>query len=195
MAKRFNDLDRALKYLRPPGAADGAESPDAPVGSQLRQYQDFKSGKRVVTYTRAAASLPGNIKAVGLKPFAVPAASTTRYLVPISNRSLTNFPAAGVTAELLNIDTTPEGTAALQKVFGFTSAKATVKNVTGTAATTATSKITGDTYKRKNAASYTFPFGASTDQPSYSQAKAVIIAAVTTATGNKGVSFSPEIFR
>jgi hypothetical protein len=195
MGKRFNNLDAALKYLRPPGANDTTEIPDAPAGTQLRQYQDYKGGKRVITYTRNASSNPGDITSAALKPFALPAANTTSYLVDISQRAITNFTAAGVDAGALNIDTTPEGTANLQKLNGFTPARAVIKNVTGTTATTKTSKVTGDTYKSKAGASYTYPFGRSTDDPSYSEVKAAITAAVSAATGNKGVSFKPEIYR
>lgn len=195
MPKRFNNLDAALKYLRPPGANDTTEIPDAPTNTQLRQYQDYKAGKRMVTYPRVATSNPGNITAAALKPFALPSASTTSFLVDVSQRSLTNITTAGLTAAVLNLDTTPEGTANLTKVTGFTPARATVKNVTGTTAAPKTSKVTGDSYKAKAAASYTFPFGRSTDDPSYSEVKAAIVAAVAGSSGNKGVSFKPENYR
>lgn len=74
MSKRFNNLEAALKYLRPVGATEETEVPDAPAGSQLRQFQDYKGGKRVVTYTRASNSNPGNMTVASLKPFALPAA-------------------------------------------------------------------------------------------------------------------------
>lgn len=196
MPKRFNNLDTALKYLRPPGATDAAESPDAPVGSQLRQYQDFKAGKRVVSYTRASGSLPGNIVSAVLRPFALPAADTSNFLVDISQRSITNIASVGLTLATLNIDTTPEGTANLTKVIGFTPARAIVRNVTGTGQGTPTpSKITGASYKKKAASSYSFPFGRSVADPSYSEVKAAITGAIAGAGANKGVSFKPEIYR
>jgi hypothetical protein len=195
MGRRFNNLDAALKYLRPPGATEEAEIPDAPAGTQLRQYQDFKAGKRVVSYTRAAASLPGNIDAVSLLPFALPTTNTTRYLVDCSFRSIQGLSNTGLTVENLNIDPTPDESANLTKLVGFTPARAVVKNVTGTTASPKTSKITGDAYKAKAGASYTLPFGRSTDKPSYSQVKGEIVAAVANATGNKGVSFKPENYR
>lgn len=195
MSKRFNNLEAALKYLRPPGATESSEVPDAPTGSQLRQFQDYKAGKRVVTYVRNTSSNPGNITAAALKPFSLPAADTTNFLVDISQRAITNFTAAGVNATILNIDTTPEGAAGLTKVVGFTPARATIKNVTGTTGVPTPSKITGDSYKKKASSSYTFPFGRSTADPSYSEVKAAITAAVSTAGGNKGVSFKPENYR
>ncbi len=98
MPKRFNNLDAALKYLRPVGANDTTEIPDAPTGTQLRNYQDYKAGKRMVTYTRATGSNPGDITGAALKPFGLPAADTSNFLVDISQRAITNFAAAGVTA-------------------------------------------------------------------------------------------------
>jgi hypothetical protein len=195
MSKRFNNLEAALKYLRPPGANDTTEIPDAPSGSQLRKFQDYKAGKRMITYTRATGSNPGDITAAALKPFGLPAASTANFLVDISQRAITNFSAAGLSATDLNIDTTPEGIANLSRVIGFAPARATVRNVTGTSATTKTSKITGDTYKSRASASYTYPFGRSTSNPSYSEVKAAIAAAVANASGNKGVSFRAEVYR
>lgn len=196
MPRRFNNLDAALKYLRPTGANENTEIPDAPANSQLRFYQDFKAGKRLIKYTREAGSNPGDIKPVALKPFALPSADTSKFLVGASNRALTNFTAAGIAATDLNIDTTPEGLNDVQEVIGFTPARAIIKNVTGTTGSPKTSKITGDSYKSKANDSYTFPFGRGTgDNVVYSQVKGAIAAAVAGATGNKGVSFKAEIYR
>jgi hypothetical protein len=196
MPKRFNNLDAALKYLRPAGADENTEVPDAPANSQLRLYQDYKAGKRLVKYPRETGSNPGDIKPVALKPFALPSADTKKFLVGASNRALTNFSAAGVTAAILNIDSTPEGLNDVEEILGFTPARAIVKNVTGTTGASKTSKITGDSYKSKANDSYTFPFGRGTgDNIVYSQVKGAIAASVAGANGNKGVSFKPEIYR
>ncbi|MFN6485440.1 MULTISPECIES: hypothetical protein [unclassified Nostoc] len=192
MAKRFNNLDAALKYLRSPSAGAEDLAPDAPAGSQLKKYQDFKAGKVKIDYTRASTSNPGNIEEVALEPFALPAASTDKYIVDISKRAKDNYTAAGVSEGVLNISAT---LTSATRVFGFTPARATVKNVTGTTASSATSKITGKQYKKKAAASYTFPFGSQASNGSFSEVKADIVAAVAGAGGNKGVSFKPEIFR
>ncbi|NJO63152.1 MAG: hypothetical protein HC836_34525 [Richelia sp. RM2_1_2] len=194
--RRFNNLEAALRYLRPSGATEATEIPDAPANSQLRLYQDYKAGKRIIRYAREAGSNPGDMKAVALKCFALPSSDTTKFLAEISNRSLTNIAAAGVTPAVLNIDTTPDSTADLEKVIGFSPAKAIVKNVTGTTGGPKTSKITGDSYKTKPSDSYTFPFGSGgAGAASYSEVKGDIAAAVAGATGNKGVSFKPEIYR
>lgn len=196
MPKRFNNLDAALKYLRPPGATEGTAVPDAPANTQLLKYQEYKAGKTIISYTRSATSNPGGLQGAALKPFALATADTTQFLVQVSERAITNISAAGVTATVLNIDTTPSGIADLKTVNGFTPARAVVKDVTGTTATTETSKITGDTYKKKAAASYTFPFGrADTGNVTYAAVKGAIAAAVAGSAGNKGVSFKPEIYR
>ncbi|MGB3641146.1 MAG: hypothetical protein WBA39_26735, partial [Rivularia sp. (in: cyanobacteria)] len=84
----------------------------------------------------------------------------------------------------------------LEIPLGFTPARAVIKNVTGTTGVQQTSKITGDKYKAKAGASYTYPFGkGGTDATSYAEVIGNIAAAVAGATGNKGVSFKPEIFR
>jgi hypothetical protein len=193
MGRRFNNLNAALKYLRPPGANESSQVPDAPNGTQLKNYQDYKAGKKIIKITRATDSLPGNIESCALKPFGEPAASTTKFLVDISGRAKGALNTAGVSVALLNIDITPEGLTGLEKVNGFVPARATVSVVASGAGTTTTSKITGDTYKKKSTKTYTFPFGAATDAPSYKQSKAAILAAVTSGTTtNRGVSFKPE---
>lgn len=80
------------------------------------------------------------------------------------------------------------------RAIGFKPAKASCRNVTGTTATSKTSKLTGVPYKTKSDVAYTFPFGAITAQPSYSDQKAAIIALVTAAGETKSVSFMPEKF-
>jgi hypothetical protein len=193
MARRFNNLNAALKYLRPPGATEESVIPDAPAGSQLKKYQDFKAGKQVINIVRAADSLPGNIKSCALKAFGEPVASTDKFLVDISGRALTKIADTGVTEAILNIDATPEGVANLEREVGFVPARATISIVPSGAGTNTPSKITGDNYKKKATKTYTFPFGAGTDTPSYKQTKAAILAAVASdPTKNRGVSFKPE---
>ena len=196
MARRFNNLEAALKYLRPPGATEASAVPDAPANTQLKKYQDYKAGKVIVNYPRAATSNPGGFQGAALKPFAFPAADTTSYLVQASERAISAIGTAGLTIEVLNIDITPTGIAGLQSAIGFTPARAVVKNVTGTTGTSTASKITGDSYKKKDANTYTFPFGRkATGAVSYSGVKAAITGAIASAAGNKGVSFKPEIYR
>lgn len=195
MAKRFNNLKAALKYLRPVGATEGSIAVDAPEGSQLRHFQDFKSGKLTIKIIRAADSLPGDETYCSLKPFALLPTETGKFLVNLSKRSHTNIGAAGLTEEILGIDATPTGTADLEKVKGFMPAKVTIAVIPAGVGKDTVSKITGDSYKKKEGVkTYTYPFGASVTHPSLKQAKAAIIAAAGVGGTNKSLSFKPERF-
>ena len=189
MPKRFNNLDAALKYLNPKGT-DGESTSEAPTGSQLRFYQDWKAGKRAVEYgDRDAGSRPGDLKRVTVKPFAFASADTTEYVVDLSARAQTNISSAGLTLTVLGVKTdTTAGTV----VANFKPAKVTVA-VVGTATTTAESKLTGRKYKKASTSSYTFPLGRTTGDAVYSEAKAGILAAAGAA--NRVVTFQPEYFR
>ncbi|MBW4556411.1 MAG: hypothetical protein KME59_10805 [Trichormus sp. ATA11-4-KO1] len=192
MGRRFNNLDAALKYLRAPGATADDLAPDAPAGSQLKKYQDFKAGKVNIDYPRAASSLPGSLDDVALKPFALPSADTTEYIVGVSTRSKGNLGTVGLSLTTLNLSDTLTNAA---RVIGFTPARAVVSDITGTTASTKTSKLTGRPYKSKTTVTYTFPFGSKATNGTYSEVKADIIAGVDASAGTKSVSFKPEIFR
>jgi hypothetical protein len=194
MAKRFKNLDAALKYLRTPGAGADAIGPDAPAGSQLKKYQDYKAGKIKVSYPRTSTSNPGQLDEVAVKPFGLPSTTTARYIVGISRRAKADIAESGLNADALNVSLTdlPEGST---RVIGFTPATATVRIITGTTGTPTPSKITGNSYKKKTAKSYTYPFGSDADAASYSAAKSAIYDAVTNGNENRGVSFKPEILR
>ncbi|MEH2244595.1 hypothetical protein [Nostoc sp.] len=195
MPTRFNSLKRALHYLRPPGANESSVVPDAPEGTQLRKFQEFKSGKVVIKINRSSDSLPGNETFCALKPFALPASETTKFLVSISGRAQSHVADTGLSfTDELGIDVTPAGTAGLEKEKGFVAAKATVSVVPTGVGTSTSSKITGNSYKKKATKTYTYPFGASTNHPNYKTAKAAIIAKASTGTANRGVSFKPEKF-
>lgn len=191
MAKRFNNLDAALRYLRPPASGDDGVVPDAPIGTPLRKYQDWKAGKVDIDYPRAASSNPGSFDRIGIKPFALPAASTVEYVTTVSVRAQGQYALFGLSVAELGIEV-PDVDDLVAK--GYKPAKASCKNITGTTATTATSKLTGIPYKAKADASYSFPFGRTSGNPTYSDQKAAIIAAVAAAAGNKSVSFTPEKF-
>ncbi len=191
MAKRFNNLDAALKYLRPASAGDDGVVPDAPANTPLKKYQDWKAGKVDIDYPRAASSNPKKIVKISIKPFALPAASTDEYVTTISDRAQEQYALFGLSAAALGIEVVDNTDI---RAIGFKPAKASCRNVTGTTATTVVSKLTGISYKTKADAAYTFPFGAITAQPSYSDQKAAILALVTAAGEAKTVSFIPEKF-
>ncbi|MFM6723671.1 MAG: hypothetical protein ACKPJF_04315 [Dolichospermum sp.] len=190
MPKRFNNLDSALKLLRKPGALPDDEAPDAPTGSALREYQIYKQQKRAVTYPRATTSKPGSLKVVVIKPFALPTTDTTTIRIDLSARAQAALATFGLTVGELGIDTTLQDSD--KEMIGFLPAKAVCRNITGTTDITVTSKLTKRPYKTKTKASFTFPFGRTSANPTFGQAKADIIAAVAASGGNKSVTFLPE---
>lgn len=189
MPRRFNNLDAALKYLRSTSDDTGTTNPDAPAGSQLRLYQDYKAGKRTVTYTRATASKPGAADEVVIKPFGLPAADTDEYLTSVSSRSKAALATAGLSlTDLGASDTLTNG----KTIIGFVPARVTVTSQTGTTTTLTDSKLTGRKYnKNTSKVTYTYPFGRTSGNPSYSEQKAAILAAVTAST-SRSASFKPE---
>ncbi|MDZ8071140.1 MAG: hypothetical protein RMY64_36925 [Nostoc sp. DedQUE08] len=191
MAKRFNNLDAALKYLRPTSSGEDGVVPDAPAGTPLKKYQDWKAGKIDIDYPRSASSNPGRIVAVSIKPFALPVASTDEYIVRMSNRAQGQYSLFGLSAAALGIAAVDSNDIVAREL---KPAKASCRNITGTTPTSVTSKLTGRPYKTKADTGYTFPFGAITAQPSYSDQKAAILGLVTAAGETKAVSFIPEKF-
>jgi hypothetical protein len=192
MGKRFKNLDAALKYLRPTGSNNSTTPPVAPAGSQLAEYQEFISRKKIITYTRESSSNPGGIDEAIIKPFSLPTTNTKEFIVDYSKRAKAKLTDAGLSVAVLNQATT---STTAERVYGFTPARAVV-SIFGTGdGSPETSKITGAKYKKKKNNSYTFPFGRGGDDPSYSQAKGAIALAVSTGTASRGVSFKPEIYR
>ena len=86
--RRFSDLNRALNLLRPQGTAgDSGDAPDAPAGTRLRYFQDWKKGTRNVTYTRATNSNPVRIVKRTLELFTL-TGTNNKASVLVSNRAL-----------------------------------------------------------------------------------------------------------
>ena len=193
MPKRFNNLDAALKYLRKTGTGDTGEAPDAPAGSQLEQYQKFKGGKIAITYTRDNNSKPGSFDELIVKPFALGGGADDNALIGVSKRAKDAIANTGLALTDLNA-TEPSGTATAQRIFGFQPAKAIV-NISQTATGNATSQITGRPYKKRNASSYTLPFGKKAATTTYAEAKAAILSKVVAGDNNRGVSFDSEVYR
>lgn len=195
MAKRFKSLRTALKALRLVGAAPDSIAPEAPAGTQLRQFQQYKAEQIKVSYgKRDTASKPGELVLIGIKPFGAAQADVNIYRSSIATRSnaedkLTLF---GLTKEILGIETYDKDTTF--DAAGFVSAKAICRSVGATGADPVESQITGAKYYKTAAVSYTFPFGKVTARPSVAQQKAEILATVNAKEGKKKVSFKPEKF-
>ena len=86
--KRFGDLQRALNLLRPATSGDTTGAPpDAPAGTRLRLYQDWRKGAREVTYTRADNSRPISLDTVVIELFGV-SGTANKASVPVSRRAM-----------------------------------------------------------------------------------------------------------
>ncbi len=186
MSKRFRRLEAALKYIRP---GQGGTVTDAPTGTPLRLYQDWKAGKREVTYTRDASSNPDKILKLSLNPFGMDVDPANLTIVPTSQRANTSSVGDAVRAAAnLNTQLTEDAT----ELQGFIPAKATIFAGTGSATAQAGgSKITGLNYKKRNGASFTMPYGASVANSREAEVRAAIRTALAS-SANATVSFKSE---
>jgi hypothetical protein len=192
MPKRFNKLDAALRYLRPLSGGDNATVPDAPAGTALKKFQEYRSGKVKIEYTRSNSSKPGETLDVGLRPFAFPAADTRTVRTTISTRAKSNFGTFELDLAKLGLDETPEPTAI--EMAGFKPARAVCRHTTGTTpGSPVPSKITGQSYRTKAAATYTFPIGRTTAEPTWGEQKSAIANKIEGLGGTKSVTFKPEV--
>ena len=186
MAKRFKILNAAIKYLATSSASD---NPQAPTGSYLRQYQDWKSGAREVTYIRDSSSrIKGEIEVI-LNPFSYPVSDSTKALVTMSQRA-SESSTYGKIKSAANISDVAGSVASPLR--NFVPAKAIVFVGTGgTTRVTGGSKITGVVYDKRNGASYTFPYGSSGTNRTESEVRGQIYTALT-GDDNITVSFNSE---
>lgn len=186
MTKRFKILDGALNYLR---TNSDEANPDAPAGTPLKQYQDWKKGARNIEYTRQADSLPEALNDVKIIPFYYETNVSNLTIVPLSKRvqdeSLMN---AFLTAANVDAGETNPG----RRLNGFIPAKCTVSIPDSTRDNAnATSKLTGVSYKKKGAKTYTFPYGASTTDQREQSVRNKILAAVPNGS-NYTLTFNSE---
>ena len=176
---RFGDLQRALNLLRSATSNDNeGEAPDAPPGTRLRFYQDWKKGGRTVTYNRQSSSNPIKLEERVIELFGA-GATNNKASVPISKRSLDGIANTG-------LDTTDVGYAASGANYAGQVIPAKITVYTGGArqATAQRSKLTGVPYKpRAQSKSYTLPFG-QTGTTSY---KEKALALITKAKAREGV--------
>ena len=186
MSKRFKILEGALDYLR---TNDDGVNPDAPAGTPLRQYQDWKKGARNVTYDRTADSLPEALVEVGVNPFYFDVNAQTLTRVPISQRTL-GF--TGINALRTAGNITSPAPATATEFRGFKPAQCTVSIPDSTKDNpNAESKLTGVPYDKKGFRSYTFPYGASSEANREAEVRGNIRAAVP-GTSNFQLQFVSE---
>jgi len=188
MGKRFSRLNSALRYLQ---KTAGGDASDAPAGTFLAKYQDYKAGKVKPEYTRNDASKPGSLEIRELEPFGVDPTTFVPARVPISNRALTSITGYNISLTELGVSNVSQTGLEYKS---FIPAKAIIRKVGTAESTPKSSKITGFPYKgRANANSATFPFGQTESKKLYGEQKAAIIAKVE-AGSNLAVSFKPEFF-
>ena len=173
MTKRFKILNGALDYLR---TNDDAPNPDAPSGTPLREFQDWKKGARNVSYDRDNNSLPEQLIDVAIHPFYFDfnAQSLTRTV--ISKRTLDN---SAINALRTAGNITNPVPITVTELSGFFPAQCTVSIPDSTKDNpNATSQLTGVKYNKKGYRSYTFPYGAGADAARESEVRGNIRAAV-----------------
>lgn len=198
MPKRFRSLNAALRYLNPTGTAGDDFNGEAPVGSQLRSYQDWRSGKKNVEYgPKAAGSKAGKLNLVEIQPFALPATDTERAIVEFSQRAGNNIGPTGIAiADLGHLVSPLDGATATR---GFDPAQAIIMVNTSGTETMETSKLTGRKYKKIGSpSSATYPMGQTAANKTYKEAKIAIAQKVKTgipAGTRRSVSFQPEVYR
>jgi hypothetical protein len=185
MAKRFSKLQRALETLRTP-TGEGVV-PDAPAGTILANYQDYRKGAVVIKYPRSASSLPEELIVSTVLPFFYGGVATSGAIVKFSKRASEASAADGIqqSCNLLAVD--PETHSYKRK---FIPAKVTAFVGTGSE-TEETSKITGAKYSKRGGQSYTFPYGASVAEATESQVRKDILTGVGSAE-NISLSFRSE---
>lgn len=185
--RRFGDLQRTLNMLRSATSNDNeGDAPDAPPGTRLRFYQDWKKGGRTVTYNRENDSNPGKLEEAKIELFSV-SGTANKATVPVSKRAKDGATAVGLPPGLLGW-----GNDATTFLGSVVPAKITVY-LGGTREATATrSKLTGTPYKpRTNSKSYTLPFG-KTGTDSYAEKARALITAAKGASTVVGASCRPE---
>lgn len=148
-----------------------------PAYTAYKAWQDLEKPYKA----RPAGSRPGGLIKVAVQPFGEE--STAEISVPCSRR------ANQAVGEVIGARA-PAATSTAVRRPGFSPAKAVVFVGTGTTTET-TSEITNLSYQKKSGASYTHPFGGSSDTEKEFEAQNAIITAVLT-TQNRSVSFVPE---
>ena len=185
MAKRFNNLDAALKLVRNT-TGTGQANID---GTFLGEYLKYKTGEKVLDYTRDAASKPGEMVEVQVLAFAR-ANTDAAIITSLSSRSEAAIANLGVSATDLNHAAVTDG----QFFPGFIPAKAVFFKADATQADTLeTSQITGKKYNPREGKSYTLPFGQKPSGTGVDLTYAGVASGIVGSLGeDESVSFQPE---
>jgi hypothetical protein len=190
MAKRYSRYEFALKTLRNPAQVnDSAEIVAPPSSSALYQYYLFTTGQKVIEVNRTAASNPGKIEFIAIQPFGLSVATTNEVLVPFSNRAAERFSTFGGAALYGHKEAGSQSPNLALKP-----AQAIISQFSGTT-TPKTSSVTKVPYKRKEAQTYTVPFGATATDGAHERSKQLQIISAIEALNNVSVTFKPETWK
>lgn len=157
MAKRFKSLKRALVLIRK--TTDTGNFVEPPSGSALDEYVQYRKMEKVLKYPRDTSSKQEAMIPVAVRPFGYTSAvdsAAEAVRCSISQRTLTSGTPNGVKAKCNILEAAAD--IPTRKTMGFVPAKATVKKSTASSETPK-SQITGLEYRKKNTASFTFPYG------------------------------------
>ncbi|MCG9885560.1 MAG: hypothetical protein MH825_08295 [Cyanobacteria bacterium] len=172
--RRFNRIKEVIRK----GEAAAKSLP------YIQKYLEVVDGTRKIT--RGAASIPDlqGRQYFTLKPFGLPATANDT-VVWMTGRANTERNTFGLTNDVLNLD--PDG--AGRSDAGLLPAKAVVSR--WSTSSDKISDITGLTYKKRNASTYTCPFGKTGTENEF-DVQEEIFQAVRGSGDNRGVTFKPE---
>ena len=189
MPQRFSGIKYLIKEAKKM-AITGLADPQPNIAA----YKAYRRGTS--TAYKTTAVLKTGSHPVTLIPFCAEGI-TSRYASKMSGRAFTAMSQNSITDALLNIDSggasgTQQATVGATKTYGFVPAKAVLFVGTGSTSA-ATSGITLLSYKKRAGTSYTYPLGKglTATEETYPQVTGKIFAAVS--TGNRTVSFKPEV--
>lgn len=184
MGRRFSDLDSVYNRL----LATNYDFNQLPATDELRKYKEWKQDPEKRKLPEGSVPNKGRMVKVGVEAFGLPTTgNTNKVKVKISNRAKTQYdslPSAIKTEIVLSTNLNDYST-----IGGFRPARVII--AARKAATSQTSKITGNRYKDSTGASYTIPFGRKTATQTEFEAQDAIIAA---ADATHVVTFTPESY-
>lgn len=188
--QRFGNLLAGLNYLRP--ITGGSVSGEAPVGTPLRNFQEYRAGRVRRTVTRAENSYPGRRSNYKINLFSEPNTSNLA-ITTLGSRARGNLTGLSLDLDVLGLEAIATGQTVTPQFTGrFTPAKVTCFRSTATGRGTPTnSRITGLSYRQKEGSSNTFPFGRASSGATQGYRERAI--AIDSATGpTVTCSFTPE---
>lgn len=145
---RFRDIQGAIKKGQ--------------QGAKLTNFKNWRAEGAPATATAPAMPVRGAAIKKALRPFYTGSTNLLTFaMVKISGRAYGGIAAVGMTdakLSLEDVDDTPADGTSYEYISGFSPAKAVIF-LPGTGSNTTVSRITQISYKKRNGATYTLPFG------------------------------------